>query len=238
MTTTTLSPGIIRRRARPVVSDAIAVLTYNQPKLVEAMYDIMGSYLIVVDNGSPESIPHTSIRVPSNRYFAGGWNYAMERIDAEWVAMLNDDITGITREMIDHLIAQAERHGYDAISPAFNSPHKWSQPLGEGLRPVPAIDWVATIVRKEAWEAVKGFNASAFPGYGSDLDIAYRLKQAGYLLAVDDGCIIHHMGGTAALEGGTQHIQGNLTAMNASFQKLYGMADWSEFTRTYLLKEV
>jgi hypothetical protein len=103
------------------------------------------------------------------------------------------------------------------------------------LRQVHALDWVATVVRMDAWLDVGGFNAEAFPGYGSDLDIAYRLKQKGHRLAVDDRHVIHHVGGVAAVEGGTQHIQGNVASMDAAFQRLYDVATWSAFVLQYLL---
>jgi hypothetical protein len=157
----------------------------------------------------------------------------MQQIDATWVAMLNDDISGITIEMIDALIDEAEAHGYAAISPVFNSPHAHMQPQGVGLRQVHAIDWVATLIRKQAWDEVGGFD-EAFPGYGSDLEIAYRLKQAGYRLAVDDRHVIHHIGGAAAIAGGTQHIQGDVGRMNAAFRAKYGVSDWAEFVRRFL----
>jgi len=215
-------------------------MTYNQPGLIDGLAERLHPFLTVLDNGSnppisaPSRLPYHIIRVPENRYFAGGWNYAMPQIRTAWVAMLNDDITGISLEMIDSLVDEAEAHGYAAISPAFNSPHTHMQPAGLGLHRVSSIDWVAVLVRKEAWDAVGGFDAVSFPGYGCDLDIAYKFKQLGYRLAVDDRHVIHHMGGTAAIAGGTQTVQGNVTSMNQSFQRLYGVKDWVEFTQKYL----
>lgn len=218
----------------------IATMTYNQPQLVNDLAEILCPYLMVIDNGSvpalaaPTKLAYDVLRVPENRYFAGGWNYAMPSLRAKWVVMLNDDITGISLEMIDALIDRAEDADYAAISPAFNSPHVHMQPKGEGLHRVASIDWVAAIVRKDAWDAVGGFDAVNFPGYGCDLDIAYKFKQLGYRLAVDDSWVIHHAGGTAAILGGTQGIQGNVVGMNAAFQRLYGVGDWVEFTQKFL----
>lgn len=217
---------------RPI-SAVIGVLTYNQPELVKGMIDQLGSCIMVIDNGSNPPIPNADVVIPENRYFSGGWNYAMKAIDSEWVAMLNDDITGISLPMIYDLIDTAERSGYAAISPAFNSPHVHMQPQGTGLHPVASIDWVVTMIRKNAWDAVGGFN-EAFPGYGSDLDISYRLMKKGFRLAVDDRHIVHHIGGAAAIAGGTQHIQGNVQRMNENFQKLYGASDWADFTTRFL----
>ena len=215
------------------VSAVIAVLTYNQPQFVAELRQQIGSSLCVIDNASNPPIPEADIVVPENRYFAGGWNYAMKFLHGEWIAMLNDDITGISLPMIYDLIDIADANNYAAISPAFNSPHPHMQPHGAGLREVNSIDWVATIIRKDAWSEVGGFN-EAFPGYGSDLEIAYRLKQKGYKLAVDDRHVIHHIGGAAAIAGGTQHIQGNVQAMNEAFNTLYGVRDWTEFTSKFL----
>lgn len=224
---------------RPVTS-IIAAMTYNQPQLIQSLANALHPYLLVIDNGSnppieaPSRTPHSVIRIPENRYFAGGWNYVMPFLDVDWVMMLNDDVTGITMDMIDDLINSAEEHSYAAISPAFNSPHSHMQVQGLGLHTVPSIDWVATLIRKDAWNEVEGFNADAFPGYGSDLDIAYRLKLLGYRLAVDDRHLVYHIGGAAAIAGGTQHIQGNVTSMNEALHKLYGVQDWMEFTRSFL----
>lgn len=236
----------LTRKSHRAFSCTIAAMTYNQPEMIQALSDELYPYLLVIDNGSNPSItspartPHSIIGVPENRYFAGGWNYAMELIDSDWVVMLNDDITGINIQMIDALIEEAEEHSYAVISPTFNSPHAYMQPHYHGqssLRQVHSIDWVAAIIRKEAWNAVEGFNAGMFPGYGSDLDISYRLRQQGYRLAVDDQYVIHHIGGAAAVAGGTQYIQGNVERMNAGFQILYGVRDWVEFTQKFLLDE-
>lgn len=217
------------------VTATIAVLTYNQPRLVRDMIDQLGSCLMVIDNASNPPIPNADVVIPENRYFAGGWNYAMKAIDSEWVAMLNDDITGISLPMIYDLIDTAERSGYAAISPAFNSPHAHMQPQGTGLRPVASIDWVATLIRKNVWDDVGGFNEEMFPGWGAELDLAYRLKSKGYRMAVDDKHVIHHLGGVAAWEAGTGVIQNNVERMNAAFQALYNVPDWTAFTRDYLL---
>lgn len=217
------------------ISAQVGVLTYNQPELIQGMRQQLQGSMIVIDNGSNPPIPDADITVPENRYFAGGWNYAMDFLHAEWVAMLNDDITGISLPMIYDLIDTADQHGYAAISPAFNSPHVHMQPQGLGLRKVASIDWVAAIIRKDAWNAVGGFN-EAFPGYGSDLDLSYRLMKAGYRLAVDDKHAIHHIGGAAAIAGGTQHIQGNVATMNEAFQREYGASDWTDFTTRFLLE--
>lgn len=214
---------------------AIAVMTYDQPQLVKDLANIIDP-LIVVDNGSHVPIPYTTIRVPENRFFTGGWNYAMKEIDATWVAMLNDDITRITQEMIYMLIDEAEDQGYDVISPAFNSPHEHMQPHYHGhnsLREVKSIDWVAPIIRKQVWDEVGGFNTD-FLGYGSDLDISYRIRKLNYRMAVDDYYVINHIGGVAAIASNTQIFQGNLDVMNQAFQKNYGASDWIDFTNRFL----
>lgn len=230
---------IRRNHFRPITT-SIAAMTYNQPELINTLAEELSPYLLVVDNGStppiapPSRYAYHVLRVPENRYFAGGWNYAMNFIQAKWVVMLNDDIIGITLEMIDDLIESAEVHDYAVISPAFNSPHDSSQPHGIGLHRVHSIDWVAPIIRKDAWDAVGGFNAEAFSGWGSELDIAYRLKQQGYRMAIDDRHIIHHIGGVAAWNGGTTHIQNNVAKMNESFKRLYGINDWAQFVQQFL----
>jgi len=234
MITTTPKPLSTTVHLRPVTA-TIAVLTYNQPELVRGMIDQLGSCLMVIDNASNPPIPNADVIIPENRYFAGGWNYAMKAIDSEWVAMLNDDITGISLPMIYDLIDTAERSGYAAISPAFNSPHAHMQPQGTGLRPVASIDWVATLIRKNAWDDVGGFNEAMFKGWGAELDLAYRLKKEGYRMAVDDKHIIHHFGGVAAWESGTGNIQNNVEKMNASFQALYNVPDWMTFVQKYLI---
>lgn len=217
------------------VTIAVAAMTYNQPLFIEMLNADLHPFLRVIDNGSTVPIPFTKIRVPENRYFSGGWNYAMPLLDADWVAMLNDDITGISRQMIMDLVDTAERSGYAAISPAFNSPHAHMQPQGTGLRRVASIDWVATIIRKSAWDDVGGFNEAMFKGWGAELDLAYRLKKEGYRMAVDDRHIIHHLGGVAAWESGTGNIQNNVEKMNASFQALYNVPDWMTFVQKYLI---
>ncbi len=213
----------------------IAVLCYNQPHLVGAMYEQIGEELIVVDNGSTVPLPRgkmSHIILMENGYFAGGWNDAMTVLKAyPWVAMLNSDIEGVSPNMFYELVETAQLNDLSAISPAFNSPHAHMQPQGKGLREVSWLDWTAVVLHTDHW---LGFNAHEFPGYGADLDLAYRMKQQGYRMAVDDRHQIHHQGSATALAEGLQDVQGNVGKMDAAFDRLYGVPNWMHFISRYL----
>ncbi|MDA8302709.1 MAG: glycosyltransferase family 2 protein [Actinomycetota bacterium] len=62
------------------------------------------------------------------------------------------------------------------------------------------VDWVSGscfLARREAWEAVGGFDSSYFM-YMEDVDLCWRLRQAGWEVAYEPGARVTHVQGVSA----------------------------------------
>lgn len=211
-----------------------ATLVYNTPALADAMRAQLPDVWII-DNGSEPSIEGSQISIASNRYFSGGWSDAMTDLrimGAEWVWMLNSDVTGVSPAMLAGLveIAQAwyDVHGLAVLTPAFNSPHDlfWHHE-GEtrAVRPVPWVDWCCPLVSVAAWERVGGFD-ERFAGYGADLDWCWRARQHGYMFGVSDRWQVVHQGGATAIPQGLAGITHDVGAMDAALFDKWGRHWW------------
>lgn len=70
----------------------------------------------------------------------------------------------------------------------------WGEPLDPGAMtecPVGFASGAALCVRREAWQAVEGFEPSYFM-YGEDLDIALRLRLQGWEVALTPSAVVEH----------------------------------------------
>ena len=63
--------------------------------------------------------------------------------------------------------------------------------VGEELREVSFASGAALVVRREAWEAVDGFDPEYFM-YGEDLDLSLRLRLAGYGVGIVPAARVEH----------------------------------------------
>lgn len=58
---------------------------------------------------------------------------------------------------------------------------------------VPLLNGFCTLIRREAFMALGGFNEAAFPmGYGEENDLCLRMAEAGWKLVVADNVYVHH----------------------------------------------
>lgn len=209
-----------------------AVLCYNQPDLTRAMFNQLGSEMLVIDNGSTVRQPAlgcSMLRLPVNKYFSGGWNLAMSRLrDHDYVWMLNSDVEGVSMSMMYALAEIAKRLDLATISPAFNSPHSHMHRQGTGTRMVKWLDWCCPLVSMQAWRDVGEFDYPAFLGYGADLDWCKRAEERGYRFAVSDDHEITHLGSVTALSEGLQSAQGNVEQMNQALREKWNVSSWTE----------
>lgn len=99
--------------------------------------------IVVADNGSTDgsleyinSQPVRAIKLDQNYGFAGGYNHAIEQVDAEYVVLLNSDVE-VTPQWLDNMLAYMDSHPHvQALQPKVLSWHsKQAYDKGE----VPAI---------------------------------------------------------------------------------------------------
>jgi GT2 family glycosyltransferase len=219
-----------------------ASLTYNRPDLAESIVRQMGGDVVIIDNGSQPALPrynNRQIDCTENRFWTGGWNWAMTAFkDEDYVWMLNDDVQQVSPEKATALATLARDLGVSMISPSFNSPHPHMQPQsgeanhfanGQGwvsVRFVPWIDMTAPMMSVDWYHRVGGLD-TRFVGYGADLDLCKRIAQAGGRFAVCDHIQIHHIGSeTAMSEGVSAHVDVGL--MNQRLREKWGVNDWTE----------
>lgn len=214
----------------------IAVLAYNSQNLVNQLLLQIPEF-ILIDNGSSVKLEHSNtMYIPENKFFTGGWNYAMERLcEYDWVWMLNSDLTNILPNHMSDLVTAAETLSKSnikvaAVTPAFNSPHPvFHQKNSKSLREVTWVDWCCPLVSTEAWKNVGPFDDS-FKGYGADLDWCKRARLQGYKFYVNDAVCVNHLGSVTTINEGVSEIMSNVQNMNRILKSKWNVDDWSALT--------
>ncbi|WPZ36372.1 glycosyltransferase [Thalassobaculum sp. OXR-137] len=194
---------------------------------------------ILVDNastdGSVEAIPHydwlTVVRSPDNLGFAAGNNLAARSARGRYLVTLNPDAFA-EPGWLAALIAAAERHpGAASIASVqlldadpdrldgMGDPYApWGAAWrgGKGGLAVPVVESevfgpcaAAALYRREAFEAVGGF-CERFFCYYEDVDLALRLRRAGWRSVITPWAIVRHVGsGSTASDFVLRHATRN-----------------------------
>jgi GT2 family glycosyltransferase len=80
------------------------------------------------------------------------------------------------------------------ITPAFNSPHSLFHKRKTYLtREVNWIDMTCPIINVDMYKKLGGFDLQ-FKGYFADVDLCYRARLAGLIMAIDDIQEVNHIG--------------------------------------------
>lgn len=159
---------------------------------------------------------------PANLGYTASANLGIRASEAEWVILLNSDSVATPR-WIEGLLECAAATGAALVGPVSNAASYQSVPelkdrrgrwkvnalppgwtpdamahfVGEnaekGFPPTPLLNGFCTLIRREAFLALGGFNEAAFPqGYGEENDLCVRAAAAGYKLVVADHVYVHH----------------------------------------------
>ncbi|MCL1950193.1 MAG: glycosyltransferase [Turicibacter sp.] len=212
-----------------------------------------GTYeIIVVDNGSTDGTPLwlkgepglKTVLNPANLGFSAGCNQGIAQAAAgNDLLFLNNDVLvtpnwlenlqvalhsdpsigavqGLGKEHFQHL----ER--FQALTPqAFakennvSTPARWHHSV--------VLHGYCFLLKREAYEAVGGFDERFSPGYCEDDDLSCRLLEAGYSLLKCPDCFIDHFGGGSFGAG----ISGNiLRGVNRKkFQMKWGFSPMAAY---------
>ena len=109
--------------------------------------------------------------------------------------------------------------------------HATSTPPGDGHDGVEIVDWVSgavMMIRREAWDAVGGFDPSFFLYY-EDVDLCRRVRAAGWEVGiVPDATAIHESGGSQWRPGTRTRVERIYFESQAYyFRKHYGrLMEW------------
>jgi len=160
---------------------------------------------------------------------------ALATLGYEAVWTLNNDIHGISGEMLEELTATlAAGSKLAAVSPAVeSSPHTEMAPglahqpwRASKLKTLKFIDWVCPLVRLSAWNQVGGFDEN-LRGFGCDVQFCYDARQWEWKFAVLPFQVVSHdMGATVRSLGITEHS--DMGYMNEYLCRKYGVKRWED----------
>lgn len=197
-------------------------LEHLLPSLAALDYPRDRLQVVVVDNGSDADViawvsaNHAWVRVlrhGRNLGFAAGYNEAIRQVEAEWVALLNDD-TRVDPDWVHALLATAARQHAACIAAlmvdwdgqtidyaggiASLVGHAWQRHHGERLDAVsleesPTIFACggAMLIRRDVFLAVGAFDPSYFI-YFEDVDLGWRLALAGHRTVLSPAARTYH----------------------------------------------
>lgn len=165
------------------------------------------------------------ITMNQNRGYAGGYNVALKSVEEELVCLLNNDIEVTENWLLpiiqlfeqDPEIAAAQplllddkkRNYFEYAGAAGGYLDRLAYPYCRGrvfntieentsqYADTTDLDWAsgaAFFVKKKAFMAVGAFDESYF-AHQEEIDLCWRLRHAGYKIAVSSNSVVYHLGG-------------------------------------------
>ena len=225
-----------------IMSVAIVILNFNgrgflEKFLPEVILNTPEGKIYVADNGSAddsvqlveEKFPQvTIIQWANNLGYAGGYNFALKQIEAEYFVLMNSDIKP-QKDWLKPLLSFFEMHPSCAAAQPYILDYQqheyfeyagaaggyWDQ-LGypfsrgrifdhleknENQYPTSFVNWASgacLMVKSELFWKVGGLDDYFF-AHMEEIDLCWRLQRAGYqIAAVAESQVLHVGGGTLA----------------------------------------
>jgi GT2 family glycosyltransferase len=168
--------------------------------------------ILVIDNGSSDETPQwlatrpeiRSLRNRINLGCGGAWTQGalLARPDDEWVILLNNDIVA-PAHTIEQLLASADRHGLDVVSPALVegtldyelAAH--AQTFVTAMKGVVRRGWfhgVCFAVRRRVFEAIGFPDTDRQLGGREDVEFLVRCLRHGVPVGTVGDALLHHFG--------------------------------------------
>jgi GT2 family glycosyltransferase len=189
----------------------IATLNHNLPDLTDNLVEQLkrDSYfnqceLMVLDNGSKESLAKsTTHRVEQNVFFGGGFNivldYFLNNTDHEWLYFLNNDLIFHGPSFLKTSIENAKASNADVYSPSVINASieqcHWKQMWnwGNGIRSVKWIDFQCPLIHRRVLEKIQQYPIELIYGWGLDFYTGCITETNGWKTIVDDTHTICHL---------------------------------------------
>lgn len=163
----------------------IATLNHNLPNLTDNLVNQLKKdplfnqcELMVIDNGSKESIAEsTTHRLDSNIFFGGGFNVVLDyflKTNHEYLYFLNNDLIFHGPRFLSTSIQEAIESDASVYSPsiinASVSQCHWKQMWnwGKGLRSVKWIDFQSPLLKRDVLEKISQYPEELIYGWGLD----------------------------------------------------------------------
>lgn len=228
------------------------VVAYDSAHALPACLDALrreGVATIVVDNASgdnsvalAEAADARVIRNARNEGYGRGNDIGIRAADTPFVLIVNPDLVlvdgavaalleAVTRYPDAVMLAPrvSEPDGrvffpaWSLLSPAHLNRARKSACIPEGDACVPFLSGACVLIRKEAYEAVGGFDPAIFLFYEDD-DLCRRLALHGSLIHVDAARAVHQRGGSTAPARGRRFLaRWHLAWSHAYVSAKYGL---------------
>lgn len=179
------------------------VMSHNQPESVDRLYEALSTAfddVEVLDSGSDfDKVPVHATRSLPNVYWTGLWNEVLascEGYDAVWV--LGGDVE-LRADAGEYRKAMERAMPFGCWSPAVDGRSKLfmkPEPYGGKPRRVRNIEGMALAVSGELAKAIGKLPEGNRLGYGQDLWMCMRSRQAGMSNVVDGSVTVFHPEGT------------------------------------------
>lgn len=201
---------------------AVVILHYGKAALTRRLHTqllesdpAVAGHLFVLDNCAPEQYPDAWLRTDANLYWAGAFEYALQRADAagySHVWFLNNDVLfASTPPFIKRVAGRLKRmndvlggKGVGVYAPAvLTNPYHPQMVRKEGMqyRTVAYVDGIAPLVSLDCWKALGGLDYAGNPyGYGVDVWFSLCAHRAGWHVVVDHDVAVKHMYHSTARE--------------------------------------
>ena len=188
----------------------IATLNHNLPDLTDNLVNQLKRdplfnqcELMVIDNGSTESLAkNTTHQLEENIFFGGGLNAAIEYFlstDHDYLYFLNNDLifhgpSFLTTSLKEAKESDAAVYSPSIINASIDQCH-WKQMWnwGCGLRDVKWIDFQCPLLRRDILEIIKQYPNELIYGWGNDFYTGCITEQYGLKTIVSDTNTICHL---------------------------------------------
>lgn len=188
----------------------IATLNHNLPDLTDNLVDQLKRdplfnqcELMVVDNGSKESLArYTTHRLEKNVFYGGGFNVVLDYFlstNHDYLYFLNNDLIFHGPSFLTTSLREARESNAGLYSPSvINASIKqchWKQMWnwGKGLRPVRWIDFQSPLIRRDLLEIIRLFPEELIFGWGLDFYTGCISEERGITTIVSDNHTICHL---------------------------------------------
>ena len=205
------------------MTTAVVILNWNGKKMLERFLPSVtacttgDAEVIVADNGSTDdSLDFVRAHYPGMRIieldknygFAGGYNRALEQVEADYFVLLNDDVE-VTPGCQPKLLMYDQRDTFEYAGGAGGFIDKYGYPFcrgrmfttlekDHGQYDNPSdIFWAsgaAMFVRADVWRQLGGLDNDFF-AHMEEIDFCWRAKNAGYRVAFCPQSVVYHVGG-------------------------------------------
>jgi GT2 family glycosyltransferase len=166
--------------------------------------------ILVIDNGSSDDTPRWLASQPAinhvrnrvNLGCGGAWAQGALRSDSEWVVLLNNDVV-VCPQGISDLLAAADRHGFDVVSPSLvEGPLDYdfadhAAAFRKAMRGQVRRGWfhgVCFAVRRRVFETIGFPDTDRQLGGREDVEFLVRCQRNGVPVGTVGDVVLHHLG--------------------------------------------